>query len=154
MVTKPINFATEKILSVEDELIKYQAGTVASAVNSTATYIPCGIEKVLSVVVTPVKLGTTSDNLTAFASMFQIDDLVNLSTVSDLPSWQASTSYVVDQLVSNSGKAYQCLETHTSGSSFDPTKWKELKETNFVKITHAGAGAGKVAYISFVIVGY
>lgn len=152
MVSKVIRFATEKILSVENDLLSYQYGDVASGTNASVTFVPCDLSKVFSVLLTPVKLGTTSANLTALDN-YEVDSLTTLSSVSDLSAWAASTAYIAGQLVSYSGKAYQCLEDHTSGTTFDSTKWKKLSATNFVKVNHVAAGAGKVAYFNFLLVG-
>lgn len=43
-----------------------------------------------------------------------------------ITKWTANTSYTIGQVVFNSSDAlfYECIEAHTSGSSFDSAKWK------------------------------
>ncbi|NPV12736.1 MAG: hypothetical protein HPY57_13195 [Ignavibacteria bacterium] len=151
MITKLIRVATEKLTSVEDDLLVYQGGTVASAINATSTYLPCGMNKPLTVIIAPV-VDSDADN--SKLAGWQVSSLETLSEVSNLPAWAASTAYKLDQIVSNNDKAYICVKAHTSGSSFDPTKWKELREKTFLKINHQAAGAGKLVKVAYLILGY
>lgn len=41
-------------------------------------------------------------------------------------AWAASTTYTVGVCASYDGKAYRCKTEHTSGSTFDATKWDEI----------------------------
>lgn len=50
-------------------------------------------------------------------------------------SWTISTAYAVGDLVFRSGRAWRCLEAHTSGGSFDPAPWDDLS-LGYVYMTH------------------
>ena len=41
----------------------------------------------------------------------------------DYPAWQASHAYVVNDYAISGGEAYYCKTAHTSGTSFDSSKW-------------------------------
>jgi hypothetical protein len=41
----------------------------------------------------------------------------------DYPAWQANHAYVVNDYAKSGGKAYYCKTAHTSGTSFDSSKW-------------------------------
>lgn len=41
----------------------------------------------------------------------------------DYPAWQASHAYAINDYAISGGKAYYCKTAHTSGSSFDSSKW-------------------------------
>lgn len=41
-------------------------------------------------------------------------------------AWTATTSYIVGDIVRQSGKFYRCTTAHTSGASFSATNWTEM----------------------------
>ena len=41
----------------------------------------------------------------------------------DYPAWQASHAYAINDYAISGGKAYYCKTAHTSGTSFDSSKW-------------------------------
>ncbi len=152
MITKLIRVATEKLTSVEDDMLYYQGGTVASALNASSTFLPCSMNKPLAVVLTPV-YDVDDANGTALGA-WEVESLENLATVSNLPAYTSGVNYKVDQLVRYNDDAYICLEAHTSTATFDPSKWKKLNAKTFVKINHNAAGSNKLVKVSYLVFGY
>jgi len=159
-------YMSEKLTSVEDEILLYQEGTAASNINTAYTFIPCDVPVPIAVYITPVKLNTTSANGVAFFTTtggWQIDSLDTFSAISNLDAHAASTAYVVGNIVKATPTdgalgAYICETAHTStaGPDFDAdiTNWRKLDNTDFLKITHTAAGVGKVAFFTYKIEGY
>lgn len=51
-----------------------------------------------------------------------------------IPSWEASKSYIITPDVSKvlyNGDIWYCKEAHTSGSTFDATKWTRVSDTTY-----------------------
>lgn len=166
IVGKLRRYMSEKLTSVEDKILTFQDGLIASKINTAYTFIPCGIVSPINVQITPVKLSTTSANGVAFFTTtggYQADSLEILSATSDLDAHAASIAYVVGNIVKatptdGSLGAYLCITAHTSstGPDFDAdiANWVKLKETAFIKLTHTAAGAGKVAHFTYKVEGY
>lgn len=166
LIGKVRRYMSEKLTSVEDEILLFQDGQVASKINTAYTFLPCGIEVPTNVFITPVKLSTTSANGVAFFTTTvgpQVDSLTALSAVADLDAHAASVAYVVGNIVKatptgGSLGAYICNTAHTStaGPDFDTdiANWTKLNETAFIKLTHTAAGSAKVAFFSYKIDGY
>lgn len=52
--------------------------------------------------------------------------------ITRIPNWEASTDYVVGDLVAHDAKIYRCVTAHTSGNAWNSTeesKWEELSPT-------------------------
>lgn len=157
-------YMSEKITSVEDEILYYQEGKVAGKINANYLYLPCGIKEPVSVQLTPVKLGSVSANgvgLFTTAVGYEIESLDNLKNISDLDGFTVSTAYNVGTVVKDStgSKAYVCHTAYTSGGSATldvdkDTYWFPLKETKFVKVNCTAPGSGKVVNVNFKIEGY
>lgn len=62
-------------------------------------------------------------------------------------NWAASTVYVVGDFVYSGGKTYYCVTAHTSGGSFDATKWTTQQVPN-ARIDSATKIIGGVATIT------
>lgn len=154
MITNIRRYATEKLTSVEDDLLSYQHGIVASVTNATATYIANPFQSVALLNICPVKLGTTSGNNTAFATGYEVE--TEAAVVADLPAFANSTAYVAGVIVRYNGVAYLCNTSHTSAPSGGPdsNNFTELPTTKFIKITHTAAGVGKVTYLKYLLSGY
>jgi hypothetical protein len=54
-----------------------------------------------------------------------------------MAAWQASTAYVVGDYVTQGGANYKCTTPHTSGATFDVTKW--IIQNGLTSSTKAGA---------------
>ena len=50
--------------------------------------------------------------------------------LSQIPLWESDKDYVIGNQVNNNNHYYRCTTAHTSGISFDATKWTEI--TNFI----------------------
>lgn len=154
-IEKPKRYMSEKLTSVEDDILLYQQGYINS-VSGTAHYLPCSIKEVTGVFLTPMD-ATANSGTALFTSTvgYAIDaeagGAVVFSAVSALPDWAHDTSYVVGNIVESHGAAYYCIAAHTSknevtvgnepgedGDTWEPY-WELLNATNFVKvITTAG----------------
>lgn len=157
--------STDKVSSVNTLPELIQTGLVASKINVAYTFVPCDIPDPKSIVITPVKLGTTSANGVALFTTvvgYQVDDVETLSAISDLDAHAASIDYNVGTIVKatetgGTQKAYVCIKAHTStaGPDFDADigNWLELPTTTFLKVTHTAAGADKVANFNYTILG-
>lgn len=164
LLSKPKRYMSEKLTSVDDEVLYYQEGNIASKINAAYFFLPCGIPNPIGVYLTPVKLGTTSNNGAALFTTgvgFQVDSLDSLSSISDLDTYQTSTSYNVGTLLRNSSsdKAYICHTAYTSGASSTldddlDSYWTKIPETSFIKVTCTAPGSGKVVNVNFKIEGY
>ncbi len=154
MISNLKRFMTEKITSVEDDILYYQHGVVTSLPNASSTFIPNPMKDVVSVDITPIKLGTVSANGVALfttAVGYEIDGFDN--PISSLPDWSA-VAFQPGAIVKSSGKAYICTEAHTGSGSIDLTKFRELSATKFIRLVHTAAGAGKVVSIEYLLTGY
>jgi len=160
-------YMSEKITSVEDEILSYQEGQVASGINVAYTFIPCAIEEPIGVIVTPVKLGALSANGVALFTTvvgYEVDSLDVLSVVADLDAHAASIDYEIGTIVKATDpvdsvvKAYVCNTQHTStaGPDFeaDIANWDQVNCDTFLKLTHTAAGADLVANFTYLINGY
>ncbi len=162
---------TEKGMSViyAPELI--QEGLVASKIAAAYTFIPCDIPTPKNVIITPLKLGSTSDNGVALFTTtagFQIDSLDTLSAVTDLDAFAQAVNYVVGNVVKATPTggvegAYVCIEANTSttggvlGTDFATDlaagKWLAIDTVTFIKVTHTAASSAKVAHFTYAILG-
>jgi len=166
LIGKVKRYMSEKITSVEDEILLYQEGQAASAIATAYTFIPCGINNVTAVQITPVTNGSVSANQVAFAAVPELLSLTSFSAVTDLNVWADDVAYNIGTLVeAPDGTAYVCQTAHTSatGGTSDAEDfaddlaleyWIEVEQTNFLKVVHASAGAGKVANFTYKIEGY
>jgi len=164
LLSNPKRYMSEKLTSIEDEILLYQEGQVASKINTAYFYLPCGIDIPLAVSLTPVKLSTTSANGVALFTTtagWQVDSLDTLSAISALDAYGTGVVYQVGTIVKNSDedKAYICHTGYTSDGAGTlagdiDSYWSELKETAFVKITCTAPGSGKVVNVNFKIEGY
>ena len=163
LIGKTSRYMSEKITSVEDEILSYQEGQGASKIATAYSFIPCAMETPIGVTVTPVTLGSVSANKVAFPSVIEVLSLDVFSAVTDLDAHAASIAYNVgtlDKATETDGTeaAYLCNTAHTStaGPDFDAdiANWYKLPHTTFLKLVHTSAGAAKVANFTYKIDGY
>lgn len=161
--------STEKGSSVIYPPELMQNGLVASKINHTSTFIPCDIPNPHQLILTPVKLGSTSANGVALFTTtvgYEVDSFETLKVVADLDAHAETVAYVKGNIVKATltggvQKAYVCIEAHTStddsGPDFDTDYalgyWLELPSTKFILITHTAAGSGKVVQLAYTILG-
>jgi hypothetical protein len=48
--------------------------------------------------------------------------------------WKTSTGYAINDMVMNNDSQFKCLTEHTSGLTFDTTKWESTSTTNFIAL--------------------
>ena len=58
----------------------------------------------------------------------------------EVPNWQASKAYVVDDFVKYNGAFYRCNTDHTSSSTFDETKWDKVTITDYMSQGNISVG--------------
>lgn len=68
------------------------------------------------------------------------DGVYYVSGTTDYPAWVANHAYAVNDNAISGGKAYYCKTAHTSGSSFDSSKWTAIV-TPVIKGTITGVTA-------------
>lgn len=166
LLGKVIRYMSEKLTSVEHDILLYQEGKASSKINTAYTFIPCGIANPTGVQITPVTNGSVSANPTAFAAQAEVLSLTSFSALSDLDAWAQNVAYEVGTIVKNpdANTAYICNLAHTSttggtaaadwATDLAAGYWTEVKQTNFLKVIHAAAGASKVASFTYKIEGY
>ena len=155
--------------SVEDDILLFQIGQVASKINTAYTFLPCGLITPLNVYLTPVALSTTDANgIALFTTVvgWEVNSLTALSAISDLDAWAQNVAYNIGTVVSNpdADTGYVCRVAHTSTTGGTAATdwavdlalgyWEVLSETAFVKLNHTAAGSGKVANFNYKIEGY
>lgn len=149
-----------------------QEGLACSSINTAYTFIPCDLDEVTQVLITPVKLSTTSDNGVALFTTtvgWEADDMdyEDLSAITDVDDWAVATAYNIGTVVLNpdDDTAYICIEAHTSTDDVSEAAdwvtdlaagyWQVLPSTTlFVKLTHTAAGGAKVCNFNYQLVGY
>ena len=68
-----------------------------------------------------------------FTGLSRYDAKIKEVIQKDLASvWAVSTAYTVGQYVVYNGLLYQCKTAHTSTSTFDSTKWNQVKVTDLI----------------------
>lgn len=163
LIGKVTRYMSEKLTSVEDEILLFQEGQVASKIATAYTFVPCAINVPIALYITPVTLGSTSANAVAFPAVPEVLSFTSLSAVSDLDAHAASVAYVVGNVVratetGGTEAAYICNTAHTStaGPDFDTdvANWTKLTHTTFLKLVHTSAGASKVANFNYKVEGY
>ncbi len=158
MLTKVIRYATEKITSVEDDLLEYQAGKVTSAINSGVLYIPNPFNKVLGLTLTPLRNGTDSANGTGlFTTLvgYEVESVED--TGSNIPDFAANTKYFEGSVVKYNAKFYYCHTAYTSGASEtmpSESNWVKLNAVKFIKVVCTAPGANKVVHCFYKAEGY
>jgi len=156
MITKAYKIVSDTVLGgFEEPLLRYQAGYASSAINSAATYIPCSIDKPISVIITPFNYPNDANNV-AFASGYEVASLENLDDLSVLPTITSGVDYLPYQFAKYNDNVYQCLVSHTapSGNPFVESNWQLITDKKFLRLDHTAPGANKVAVFSFLILGY
>lgn len=169
MLGKKQVYMSEKLTSVEQEVLSYQNGKTRSVPNAASTFIPHGFETVQSVFITPLDAGSIGVNngVALFTTVrgFQIEADIDGNyidkRVNDLPAWTNGIQYRKGCIVRHNGVAYNCIADHTAAtgtleagvSSNSSLFWLVLTETKFLQIVHTAAGVGVSTFVQFKIEG-
>lgn len=145
-------------LGIEDgDLISPDQSETALAVSSTTTenpavvkkllrcpdecltssiLMPPGVTEILARPTNPVT-GETYPRIvyTKQYRKLQLDSDIRWDNEEASGPWQPDTPYSVGDVVSYNGANYKSTETHTSGTSFDTSKWKEATRTGTITVT-------------------
>jgi len=152
-------YMSEKITSVEDEILSYQEGFIRDGNTALElTAIPCGIETVIGLQVTPVDdcCGETVDNATSLASfgLKQLETLTRDEVVAIdagiIPDYSAAAANKVGNLVKTADWVYVCTEDKGAGEDALDTKFVPVRSDSFLLLRHP-AGAAQFTYL---ITGY
>ena len=148
-------YMSEKISSIEDEILSYQEGFVRDANTSLGyTAIPSGIEEVVGVRITPVDdcCGETVDNSVSLAE-YGLKELKNftLAEVNAIGSgiiqdYSDSAANKVGNLVKSNGWVYICHEDKGTGEVALATKFTPVKSDSFLLLRHP-SGASQFTYL-------
>lgn len=79
-------------------------------------------------------------NITTDTTANRNEGVYYVAGTTDYPAWVANHAYAVNDNAISGGKAYYCKTAHTSGSSFDSSKWTAIA-TPVIKGTITGVTA-------------
>ena len=123
--------------------------TVTNAIDALDAEVTSSDGKNVNVKVTETNGKVTAVNVTTDTTANVNDSVYYVVGTTDYPAWAANTAYVVGDNVMYSGQVRTCKSAHTSGSSYDSSKWNNLAtpvlKGSITGITALYAGL-KIAY--------
>jgi hypothetical protein len=162
----PERIGTDQGGSVDKPIPYMQRGHMSGKINSTDLFIPCDLDTVDNVAITPIANATgTSDNQVALFTTvagweFDALDNANLKAVSDIDDWVTGTVYEVGTVVDgieDDSIAYICVFAHTADTLFADdlalVYWQALSTTKFIQMSHTSGGSGDVADFNYILFG-
>ncbi len=162
----PERLGTDQGGSVDRPIPYMQQGHISGKINTADLFIPCDLDHVTNVFITPIANATgTSDNYVCLFTTvvgWEFDSLENasLKAISDIDDWATGVVYEVGTVVDGNADdtiPYICVEAHTAAAAFatdlTAVKWEALSTTKFIKMSHTAGGAGDVADFNYILFG-
>jgi len=160
----PERIGTDQGGSVDRPIPYMQRGHISGKVNSTDLFIPCDLDFVHNVLITPVANATsTSDNQNCLFTTvvgWEFDSLTSLGALTAIDDWATGTVYEVGTVVDGNvddSEAHICVVAHTAAVAFatDETAgyWETLPTTTFIQMSHTAGGADDVADFNYILFG-
>ena len=117
-----------------------KSGDITSAINNLDSNKTSTDGTNVQVKVTEADGKISAVNITTDTTANRNEGVYYVVGTTDYPAWAANTAYAVNDNVISGGKAYYCKTAHTSGSSFDSSKWTAIA-TPVIKGTVTGVTA-------------
>ena len=160
----PERMSSEQGGSVGKPIPYMQRGHVSGKINTTTTFLPCDLDHVDNILVTPIaNANSTSDNQVALFTTVVGWEFAILTTflgLSDIDDWATGVVYEVGTVVDGNADdtiAYICVEAHTAAAAFatdlTAVKWQALSTSTFVQMNHTAGGSGDVVDFNYILFG-
>lgn len=160
----PERLGTDQGGSVDKPIPYMQRGHVSGKINTTDTFIPCDLDFVDNIVITPIANATgTSDNqvcLFTTVAGYEFTALGTFLALTDIDDWATGTVYEVGTVVdgnADDSEAHVCVVAHTAAAAIATDEaagyWQTIETETFVKLVHTAGGSGDVADFNFIMFG-